>query len=234
MTYGPGFFNHSGCLYLYMEGGSFEMITADEARVNETLEVDSIEFDRSKTKCVREKNPGRVSFSFKLSGNKKVSSVAIAMRVTPIDKYGYWAVSQANLTITRADIDRKRTFQLGLSTMYSAADHSYSCGRLKLETMYNRRKQENDTKVDPSATIALNKFQLQPFPELEHVIFAPSYDCSVWVTIPEIMGLILVLLVVAVTALGAVSLKRIDTNDFKFSKEGLLFTHTQMETSKRQ
>jgi len=217
-----------------MRGGTFEMITADEATVNETLDMSLIDFEESRSRCVKERNAGKVSFSFKIENNKKVSSVSVSMRISPIDKYGYWRVNQANLTIIRADIERKRTFQLKIPSMYSAADYSYSCSELELNTVYRKKGQDNETKFEPSARITLERFQLQPFGELERKIFAPSYDCSAWMTIPEVMGLILVLFIIVVTSIGAILLKRIETNDFKFTREGILFTQAQVESSKRQ
>lgn len=232
-NYGPGFFNHTGCMYVHIGGGEFEMTTADEARVNETLEVKDLTFEPTKTRCVNEKSAGKVAFTFKLDKNDKINTVGISMKITPVDKYGYWEISQVNLTIVRADIDRRRTFQTKAPSMYSAADYSYSCQRLELWTV-NKKKQENETKFEPSATITLHKFQLQPFGELKRVVFASSYDCSNWATIPELMGLILILLIILVTSVGAILLRSIETNDFKFTKEGLQFTQAQLESSKRQ
>lgn len=230
--YGPGFFNDSGCMYLYMDGAEFEMLTADGKKINETLDLKALSYNATKTKCVKDKTPGKVTFSFKVD-NEQVNSVLVSMRVMPVDKYGYWIVSQANMTITRNDLDLRRTFQVKVPNIYSAATYSYSCSRLELQTMY-RKKQFNDTKVDPSATLTLKRFQLQPFPELKHLVFAASYDCFNWITIPELMGLILIVFMITITIIGVIPLARIVTNDFKFTKEGLMFTQSQLESTKRQ
>lgn len=231
--YGPGFFNHSGCLYAYIGGGQFQMTTADGFKINETLDLDSLEFESSKTKCVGTTQAGKFTFSFKLNENKRVNALIVSMRIIPIDSQGYWEVSQANLTVTRADIDRKRTFPLRLPALYAGSDYSYSCSALSLSTM-PKRKVDNETRADPLATVTLERFQLQPFAELERVVFAKSYDCSSWITIPGFMGLVLILFMLFVTVIGTVLLKNIDTNDFKFNKEGLLFTQSQMETNKNR
>lgn len=233
--YGPGFYNHSGCLYAHLgDEGHFEMTTADEFRINETLDLDTLEFDSSKSKCSSQTQSGKLSFSFKLSKNKRIGSIAVTMRILPTDTGGYWQVSQANLTVTRADIERKRTFALKMPAIHAGAAYSYSCSELVLTTQPKRRQPaDNETsRADPMATLVLPRFQLQPFGELETRIFATSYDCANWFTISGVMGLLLVLFMALVTVLSVLLLKDIETNDFKFNKEGLQFTQAQMETNK--
>jgi hypothetical protein len=231
--YGPGFFNHSGCLYAHIGGGKFQMTTADGYKINETLELSSLDFETSKSRCTGKTQPGKLTFSFRLDENKRINSLVVSMRILPPDSQGYWEISQTNLTVIRADIDRKRTFPLRLPGIYAGSDYSYSCNALSLTTL-PKRKIDNETRADPLAVITLDRFQLQPFPELERVVFAKSYDCSSWITIPGFMGLILILFMLFVTVIGTVLLKNIVTNDFKFNKEGLLFTQSQMETNKNR
>lgn len=232
-SYGKGFFNHSGCLYAHIGGGQFEMTTADGFKINETLELSELDFESTKTKCVGLAQPGKFTFSFKLPRNKKINSLIVSMRIFPTDSEGYWEVTQANLTITRADIDRKRNFPLRLPGIYAGGDYSYSCNELLLATL-PKRKTDNETRADPMAVVTLERFQLQPFAELKRVVFAKSYDCSNWITIPGSMGLVLILFMLVVTVIGTVLLKNIDTNDFKFNKEGFMFTQSQMESNKNR
>lgn len=229
--YGPAFLNHSGCLYAYIGGGQFFMTTADEFKINETLDLDKLEFEQSKTRCVGRMQTGKLAFSFKFEKNDRINSLTVSMRIAPSTTGGYWDVSQANLTVTRADIERKRTFPLRAASIYASSDHSYSCNELKLVTS-PKRKMDNETRADPFAMVILERFQLQPFGELKRHVFAESYDCSGWITIPGVMGLVLILFMLAVTVLGTILLKGIETNDFKFSKEGLRFTQSQLETHK--
>lgn len=209
------------------------MTTADGFKINETLELGSLEFENSKSRCTSATSTGKLTFSFKLDENKRISSLTVSMRISPTDSYGYWDVNQANLTITRADIDRKRTFPLRLPGIYAGSDNSYSCSVLPLTTI-PKRKMDNETKADPLAMITLERFQLQPSAELERYVFARSHDCSSWMTIPGFMGLVLISFMLFVTVIGIVLLKNIVTNDFKFNKEGLLFTQSQMETNKNR
>lgn len=232
--YGPGFYNHSGCLYVHLgDGGLFEMTTVDEFKVNESLSLEALEFETSRCRCPSGTHAGKLTFSYKFAKNKRIDSIIVAMRILPTDSEGYWEVSQANLTITRADIERKRTFPLRLPAIYAGSAYSYSCSRLTMSTQPKRRGQDNnETRTDPMATISLPRFQLQPFEELKSTIFAASYDCSSWFTIPGLMGLILILFTTAVTVIGVVLLKGIEANDYKFNKEGLQFTQAQMEANK--
>lgn len=232
--YGPGFYNHSGCLYVHIgDNGLFEMTTADDFKVNETLELSSLDFEEQKSRCREETKSGKLTFTYKFPKNERIGSIMISMRILPTDNGGYWEVSQANLTVTRADIERKRTFPMRLSNMYAGRDYSYSCSQLVMTTLPRRQKSDNDTKVDPYASVTLPRFQLQPFEQMKDYVFAPSYDCSVWMTIPGLMGFILILFMTIVTIIGVSLLKSIETNDFKFQKEGLQFTQAQMELSKQ-
>lgn len=231
--YGPGFYNHSGCLYAHLgEGGHFEMTTADEFRVNETLDWDRLDFEAAKSRCPSLTQSGKLTFSYKFPKNKRIGSIVVTMRILPTDNEGYWEVGQANLTVNRADTERKRTFALRLPGIYAGSAYSYSCSELLMSTLPKRRNLDNETKTDPMATIVLPRFQLQPFGELKSSVFAASYDCSSWLTIPGLMGLILIVFMMMVTVIGVLLLKGIETNDFKFNKEGLQFTQAQMETNK--
>ena len=227
-----GFFNHTGCLYAFVDGGNFQMTTADGDSIGETLNTESLSFESNKARCASQTQSGKLVLSFDLN-QKKIKSVTISMRILLSELRSYWEINQANLTVTRADIDRKRTFPLKLPNIYATSDYSYSCNELVLHTKF-RKKPDNETRPDPRAKITLKRFQLQPFEELPNFVFAPSYDCSRWMTIPGYTGLILVLFMTIVTTVGTVCLKRIETNDFKYNREGLLFTQSQIESSKRQ
>lgn len=101
---------------------------------------------------------------------------------------------------------------------------SYSCNLLTL-------KWGDD---DERWTIVLKRFQLQPF-KTNNSIFGPSYDCSVWLTLPLVLGFILLALMTFVVTL--VIYLMIDlgeqTKDLKFSKQGgMLMNQSQLEATK--
>lgn len=229
-----GFFNHTGCLYAYMSGGQFEMVTNDGNEVNEPLETKALSYDSTRSKCTKYPNPGQLVFTYKMDEGSKLKSVSVLMNIRQVTSQGYWQIDQANLTIVRADIDKKRTFILRASpNMYASMSHSYSCSNLTLETI-NRKKSDNETRGGSRARITLERFQLQPFAELKDVVFGPSYDCSQWMTVPGLMGFILIVFMTTFTVIGVSHLRKIETNDFKFYREGILFTQSHLDSDKRQ
>lgn len=233
--YGNGFFNHSGCLYSYLEGGEFRLNTADGDIIAENLNIDEVTYDSTKSKCPGKVTPGKLVFSFKFEGKNKIKSMAISMKISPSPSEGYWEVGQANLTIVRADIDRRRTFYLRISDLYASLSHSYSCSSLTLNTIPRRKAELNETgKIEPRASVTLRRFQLQPFQELEKTVFGPSYDCSSWFTVVGLTGFGLILFMTIVALLGVKCLLSIETNDYKYNREGIKFTQSQMESNKQK
>lgn len=234
-TYGKGFYNHSGCLYAYQENGNLSLASS-EGETMEDLKINHLEYDFKKTLCAEVGQPGKIVFSFKIpqSKDKKARSrfkaVTISMRFSISPSEGSWEINQANLTLISER--EKRKFKLAITDRYADLDRSYSCSELKLQTLYER-KPENASDLIPAVSIILRRFQLQPFSERFDTVFAPSVDCSKWVSIPGLMGLVLVVFITAVTIIGIMLLQDMQTNDFKFNKEGLQFTQAQMESNKR-
>lgn len=233
--YGNGFFNHSGCMYSYLEGGEFSLRTADGDTIIEELDINELSYDSAKSKCIGEVTPGKLVFGFKFDGKKKIKSMVISMKISPSPSEGTWEISQANLTITRADIDRKRTFGLRVAELYASLSHSYSCSSLTLNTIPKRKADFNETgKLEPRGSVTLQRFQIQPFQELERTVFGPSYDCSSWFTVVGVMGLGLILFMTVVALIGVKCLLSIETNDYKYNREGIKFTQSQMESNKQK
>jgi len=245
-SYGQGFLNHSACLYAYLEAASLQLSTGQGEMVSEPLNLKSLVLDQSKSKCVDEatNQPAKLAFSLKPTKSARIKSVGVSMRIEWSPSEGYWQVSQANLTISRADTDRRRTFALVLDQVYASLLHSYSCNRLLLQSSPKRRH-PNETaaaaattlqmgKHEPTASLLLHRFQLQPFGELERELFAPSFDCSVWLSTPVLSALALVVFCALVVAISVEQLAKVEANEFKFSKEGMWFTQSQMEANKQQ
>lgn len=209
------------------------MITANGDLISETLEASALNFDSIKSKCCSKTEPGRVVFSFNIDEKTELRLITISMRIASSPSEGIWEIAQANLTVTRAGSElRKKTFPLGVKGIYASSTHSYSCNELVLETLHRKRPDNDTDRVEPKAVITLERFQLQPFSEPGNTVFAPSFDCSVWFNVAGLMGLIVVLFMIFVTVIGVSFLKDIQTNDFKYNKEGLLFTQSQMESNK--
>lgn len=211
------------------------MITADGELIDERLDINSLTYDYTKSECTTENGAySKIVFSFKLDEKTKIKSVTVGLKIVPSLSEGFWEVSQANLTISRADVDRKRTFPLQVEDIYASLSHSYSCSELVLKTAHKKKPDNETRRVEPVAIVSLERFQLQPFKERDNVVFAPSFDCATWISVPGLMGLILILFITLVTVVGVDFLQKIETNEFKFNKEGQLFTQSQMESNKNR
>lgn len=230
-----GFFNHTGCLYAYQEQGSFEMLRADGESIEANLTLDSLTYDAVKSNCTGANGEsGMIVFSFEVPPkNTKLKAISISMKITPSLSEGFWEISRADLTVFKADSNKKRTFSLQVEDIYASLMHSYSCSALVLRTQHNPQSKNETGSVEPRAAITLRRFQLQPFQEQQNAVFASSFDCSTWISVPGLMGLILILFVTVVTIIGVDFLKKIEINDFKFNKESQLFTQSQMDSNKR-
>lgn len=231
--FGKGFHNQSKCLYSYMEGGFFKMTTAYGDSISEPLNLDSLTYDTSRTKCTEDNEHGKLVFSFKLDESTKLKSIVISMKVQPSLSEWTWSVAHVNLTVIR-DTNKKRTFKLQPEDMYASLSHSYSCSELVMRTIVEKKPDNETGRIEPRAELTLNRFQLQPFSESAKYVFKPSYDCSKWVSLAGVSGFILIMFMAFFTILFVYLLKQIQPNDFKYNKEGQLFTQAQMELNKHQ
>lgn len=210
------------------------MLRADGSQISEELKSDSLIYDAAKSKCTGAKGEsGMIVFSFDVNERTKLKAIMISLKIDPSLSEGFWEVSQADLTVFRADSGKKRTFSLQVEDIYASLVHSYSCSELVLKTQHNPQSKNETGSIEPRATITLRRFQLQPFQEKQNVVFASSFDCSTWISVPGLMGLILILFITVVTIIGVDFLQKIEINDFKFNKESQLFTQSQMDSNKR-
>lgn len=234
--YGEGFHNKSGCLYTYMSGASFEMVTGSGPVIVENFSSKALKYDLGgKSKCLDEKTKlGKVVFSYEMEKNKHhIDMVTVSMRIASSPSEGTWEISQANLTVTRAVTGKKRVFPLKVADLYAGSRHSYSCNELILQSIHKRKPDNETDRIEPRVKITLERFQLQPFEELENVVFASSFDCSTWISMAGLMGLVLIMFITVTVVGGVHFLSKIETNDFKYNKEGQMFTQSQIESNKR-
>lgn len=237
--YGPGFYNHSRCLYVYMSGGEFNMTTVDNDVTQEILDIKSLTYDSNKTYCLNEDNMARLTFSFEFNAANKIKSITISMRIHSNPVEGLWSIIQSNLTVSRGG-NKRKLFSLRMDELYDnlyiGSDFSYSCNELELETFRKGKPEPSEngteTKSGPHGKIILRNFQLQPFSESSHHVFNESFDCSSWLTIPTLLGLIFFLLMVGLGVGPIYWLATTEPGDFKYVKEAQAFTQSQMESSK--
>lgn len=231
--YSPGFYNHSDCLYIYQEGAEFQMLTKEGDLINKTATIEELTYEVNKTYCTEDDKPGRITFIYKLSGQSIIKAVQISMRIRRPTEEGFWKIDRANLTVYR-HTGTKRTFPLFIEDIYAGRDFSYSCSKLNLKTLPIKKSDSNETsRTEPRCSIELKRFQIQPFGASAKAVFNESFDCSVWFTIPTLIGLILFLFMFLLVAIPVYCLLNIEPEDFKFVKEALHFTQFQLESSKK-
>lgn len=221
--------NHTGCMYAFVKGGKYRIITSDNKQTEGILDPKSVAYDESKTRCPTENSPGKLTFGFDIN-DAYFKSIHLSMRIHVNETLGFWKIISVNITLFRKD--KKRVLPAMVKDMQARLNNSYSCSYLELKNANAKQTQNETDKQPPSISLILYRFQLQPFAAGKKTIFVESDDCSVWLSIPEISGLLLVIFVIAVVSLGVHFLLNIQINDFNDVKEAVKFTQLQFESNK--
>lgn len=226
-AYPPNFYNHEGCLYAYMDDGHYQITLPDAEAQRGALT--KLQYDKKTTACTKGLQPGYLAVIFNTADNN-MESMSIEFQIKPSPSEGYWEVNKATLKI--APINKSLfptdTIELKPVDIYAGQAFSYSCNSLTLQNL-------KPAKDAPQFQLTLKRFQLQPFAELPNVIFGPSYDCSVWITLPVVMGLVLILFIVFTVMVGVYLMLELgnQTSDLKFSKQGgMLMNQAQLDATK--
>lgn len=117
-----------------------------------------------------------------------------------------------------------KTFKFKDSELEAANQFSFSCAEFVV-------RNDNSSK-DPSQLyqmeFRIKRFQVQPFilPKQLNMIFADSFDCSTWFTIPLWIGFLVTLLFTAILAFGVYGLMAIKTPDRFENPKGKTITIT--------
>lgn len=225
--YPPYFHNQTGCLYAYIEEGRY-YITIPEAE-NQAGKLTGLAYDDNKTNCTKDTYPGNLVVVFNTADNN-MNSMKIHLQIKQRPNEGYWQVTQAFLEITpvNKDLFPQNTIELKPLDIYAGDSFSYSCNQLTLQNLHPK-------KDGPHFKLTLKRFQLQPFSELPNNVFASSYDCAVWLTLPLISGLILMLFITFTVMIGVYLLieQGNQTSDLRFSKQGgMLLNQAQLDATK--
>jgi len=222
----PNFHNETGCLYSFMEEGHY-LITFPDAE-NQEGSTQKIEYDKG-TNCTNGLYPGNLIVVFRTNDNYMESlNIRFIIKASPSE--GYWEVEKAVLKISPVNkqIFPTDVIELKPVDIYAGLSFSYSCNTLVLQDLH-------PNKDGPHFKLTLRRFQIQPFPETPTVVFSPSYDCSVWLTLPLVTGLILVLFIIFTVMMGVYLLleQGNQTSDLKFSKQGgMLMNQAQLDATK--
>lgn len=224
-AYPPGFYNHT-CLYTYMLDGQYKVTIPDVPEPQfGSLPLNKLTYD-PKASCVDGKYRGNLVLNFDLNDNN-MQSISLDLQIS--GKSNYWDMDKITMKITPNNKAQypETTFQMRpQNDIYASDTNSFSCSSLVL------------VNYPPSSTqfkIILKRFQVQPFGESPLYVFAPSHDCSVWLTLPQVMGFALVLFIIFTALFGVYLLLALGNQqgDLRFSKQGgMLMNQAQLDATK--
>lgn len=225
------------CLFLYTEGGQYNITfnNGDHPERGGILPIAHAVEEDSKSSCFSENNPN-ATFAIKFSDgmdNNFMESMLFEFHMRKT--HDFWEVHDIVLTINPTGpwpADIPKVVRLLPDDLYASNGFSYSCNNLTLSKRPSRENKETDNNVRYS--ISFSRFQLQPF-KVDGRIFAQSYDCSVWLTLPMIMGFLLVLFITLTVIIVIYLMVELgaQTKDLKFSKQGgMLMNQAQLESTK--
>lgn len=218
-------FNQTGCLYAYMSDGKYEVVVPESTDVYRGP-LQKFTYDPKST-CITKNSPGSLIINFDIQDDKFIS---MNLELKLQGKDHDWGVNEAKLTIlpVSGQLFTKMQFQLQPTSgdIYADFQQSYSCSSLVLE---HREKSGLQFKI------TLRRFQVQPFHEPSSTVFAPSRDCSSWLTLPQIMGFLLILFIAFTVLIGVHLLLELGSHssDLRFSKQGgMLMNQAQLDATK--
>lgn len=226
-VYPPNFHNLTGCLYTYMNDGQYKIAFPDGSEPQHGV-LNAGNANLQSSKCVSS-GTGMLSMTF--NGDYNMEGMTIEFQIKQPSGSYHWTMDKVVLKITPNNkhpfphdtIDLKPP-----NDIYAGSGQSYSCSGLVLQNALPRRD-------EPQFKIILKRFQVQPFGELSDRVFAPSHDCSVWLTLPQIMGFILVLFIIFTALIGIYMLLALgnQSSDLRFNKQGgMLMNQAQLDATK--
>lgn len=226
----PNFHNQTGCLYAYIGDDCTYLVTFTEDLESVRGQLSNMTYDSSKSNCTNGIFPGNLVVKF-ITDVNQMDGMWLELQIKPSPSEGYWEINNATLVLDNPrneQIFPSRVIELKATDMYAGDKFSYSCNRLVLQNRVI-------SKDGPHFKITLRQFQIQPFKELDRYVFAPSFDCAVWITLPVLMGLILVLFIIFTVMIGVYLLMEQGNQqgDLKFSKQGgMLMNQAQLDATK--
>lgn len=114
---------------------------------------------------------------------------------------GDWYLNEAKSKIDVSIPKKGQASFIPMNVMLEAANaFSFSCGDLIISTYRPKKEGEEEEADGYSMQLRMKRFQVQPFGKdvQRKIIFADSWDCSVWFTIPLIVGLVVTIFFIAI------------------------------------
>lgn len=225
------FYNHNNCLFANMGNTGDYYINIPAIPEIQKGQIQNINIDDTQSYCYKDsQTSAKLVMSSQINDNY-MYSMKIEFELGPPSTVGFWEIKTANLTINpvNSKLFTNEVIPLKTTDMYAGRSFSYSCGTLTLQNAFTN-------KDGITFKINLYRFQVQPFEyNNPKYVFAPSFDCEVWLTIPQISGLILVLFVTFIAMIGVylIAEQGNQNGDLKFSKQGgMLLNQAQLDATK--
>lgn len=224
--YPPEYITFNDCLHAYLGEGQYD-VTHQIDELSGILTNPKVV--SNKTKCFSEDDPNAVFAVRYDTADAVLRSLTLVFHIKK--ESHYWEVDKIIMELDPMNDKQNKTEEIVPIDFWAGDGFSYSCNSLEL---HNREKEPIENHA-PRYTILIRRFQLQPFKSFDGYIFASSYDCSVWLSLPLIMGFLLIIFVV-ITVLIVIYLMvelGAQTKDLKFSKQGgMLMNQSQLEATK--
>ena len=143
-----------------------------------------------------------------LTNGEKHAEVILDLRVMLLPNR-HWHLDENGTEVTVTIGEKKARLSLRNTHVTAGSRFSFSCSRLLLKSP----RASFDTPW--SLEMKIHRFQLQPFKtdDTEKGVFADSFDCSTWFTIPVWTGFLILLFFTAILAFGIFALLEIKTPD---------------------
>lgn len=211
--YPAGFYRKDNCLFVNIKKLNYRAKIGSKL-YDDFFVVGPNNYDPS-TNCITPDKPGELVMLFKNPSHQMIKELKIELKFNYASDNSNWHINSGVVHVENngnwGDNITATKYNLKVDDLYAGPRFSYSCSSLTLKAL----PQAHGFKF---FQITLTRFQIQPFGESTHTIFAPSFDCSVWLTPPLIMGLIFTLFSTFVIYVAVFFLADINTSDLKFSR----------------
>ena len=144
-----------------------------------------------------------LSLSFRGATN---AEIALTLVVRVRDQH-YWYLDENRTEVVVTANNKKYEFSLKKTPVTAGHSFSFSCSQLRLHS--GRATVDQPQYLD----LVISRFQLQPFNATARQVFADSFDCATWFTIPLWTGFLVTLLFTAILSFGVFALLNIKTPD---------------------
>jgi len=218
------------CLEWYVEEIHASLWHDDDKKANHAVfSKQSVKPTKANVDC--NKAPKLINMSLEF-GNERNQHLDLDLAFS-LKKGSHWELldgesgktqPKSQVVVHFGNEDKPLWFSLRPTEISASDEHSFSCVDLELRS--TKPKDQKYTLI-----LKFKRFQVQPFklPDNKKKVFADSYDCSTWFTIPLWVGFLVTLFFTAILAFGVYALMDIKTPDRFENPKGKTITITATE-----